>query len=479
MIIMDTENESLPTGERASADQQAESTMPVQPQTDNAAQAGQSETAIPRNQRIMRFLEGFRPTPGSNVTRIYGLSDCVIAVAFTLFIVNIHLPPEGLNESQLQSFILHNILSGEIPFYLAAYLVVASSWISHYRIITYLKRSSSLFVILNVLFLASIVFLPVPVAFFYRYGNQTGSLLVFACTQLVTSVTLLLMWGVARVDHLLDPEIPPEYRSYTTARLVVIPIGTLFAIGVAFYNVWVAEAILLFFYVLGWFLRGLFYRRHQRVDSLEGTVRMCSITDNMTAVAITFLITTITGILLSNTQQTFSTTLNEVLAELPIYGFSLLIVGFYWLSHHRIYMVIRRHDMTLIWLNFAFLLCIEFQPIFNNLHASYPTSQTATLLYACEQVATGLMLLVIWWYAAKGHRLIDQTMDRFEIRFFALRALLVPMVFLLSIAIILFRNDLAFYFWLLVIVLQIADLVYRRIRPRSHEEDQLPVEAEV
>src|SRR5216117_2156969 len=217
---MDTENESLPTEERASIEQQGDAIGPVQPQTDNAPLVGKTVTPVPRIHRITRFLEGIRPTPGSNVMRIYGLSDCVIAVAFTLFIVNIRLPPEGLSESQLQSFIIHNILSGEIPFYLATYLVVASSWISHYRIFTYLKRSNSLFIILNVLFLASIVFLPVPVAFFYRYGNQTGSLLVFACTQLVTSVTLLLMWVVARVDHLLDPAIPPEYRRYTTARLV-------------------------------------------------------------------------------------------------------------------------------------------------------------------------------------------------------------------------------------------------------------------
>jgi len=476
---MDIENESLPTGERASAEQQAEPTAPVPPQTSNAPVVGQPITPVPRIQRITRFLEGFRPTPGSNVTRIFGLSDCVIAVAFTLFIVNIRLPPESLNESQLQNFIIHNMLSGEIPFYLATYLVVASSWISHYRIIAYLKRSSSLFIILNVLFLASIVFLPVPVAFFYRYGNQAGSLLVFACTQLVTSVTLLLMWGVARFDHLLDPEIPPEYRRYTTARLFVIPIGTLFAIGVAFYNVWLAEVIFLFFYVLGWFLRGIFYRRHQRGDYLEGTVRMCSITDNMTAVAITFLITTITGVLLSNKQQSFSTALNAVLAELPVYGFSLLIVGFFWLSHHRIFMAIRRHNITLIWLNFAFLLCIEFQPIFNNLHATYPTSRTATILYASEQAATGLMLLVIWWYAAKGHRLIDETMERFEIMFFAFRALLVPIIFILSIAIILFRNDLALYFWLLVIILEVADLLYRRVRLRSHEEYRLPAEADV
>ena len=178
-------------------------------------------------------------------------------------------------------------------------------------------------------------------------------------------------------------------------------------------------------------------------------------------------------------QKSFSLTLDAVLAELPVYGFSLLLVGFFWLSHHRIFMVIRRHDMTLIWLNFAFMLCIEFQPIFNGLRVSYPTSPTISLLYALEQVATGLMLLVIWWYAASGHRLIDASMSRYEIRFFALRALLVPIIFMLSIAIILFRNDLAIYFWLLVIVAEGADLVYRRIRRSTHEDYHLQAEGDL
>jgi len=103
--------------------------------------------------------------------------------------------PDFLNQLALEDH------SGILKDALHARAGLTPSTISHYRIITYLKRSSSLFIILNVLFLASIVFLPVPVAFFYQYGNQIGSLLVFACTQLVTSVTLLLMWGVARVDH--------------------------------------------------------------------------------------------------------------------------------------------------------------------------------------------------------------------------------------------------------------------------------------
>jgi uncharacterized membrane protein len=58
----------------------------------------------------MRLLDDIRPTPGSNVVRIYGISDCVIAVAFTLIVVNITLPPDGLSASQLQNFIRQDLL---------------------------------------------------------------------------------------------------------------------------------------------------------------------------------------------------------------------------------------------------------------------------------------------------------------------------------------------------------------------------------
>jgi uncharacterized membrane protein len=476
---MDTDHEPLSTDETAPVELRTDAIAPIQPQTDKVPSVIHPVTPAPYTQGIMRYLGDIPSSPGSNVQRIYSISDCVIAVAFTLFVVNIHLPPAGLSESQLQHFISHDILS-DIPFYLGSYLVVASSWISHYRIFNYLKRSSSLFIMLNVVFLASIVFLPVPVAFFYIYGNQAEVWQVFASTQVVTSTTLLLMWVEARVDHLLDPDTSPEYLQHTTARLLIIPLGALLSIGVAFYNVWVAEGIFLIFYVLVLILRSVFYRRHPKENYPERTIRMCSITDNMTAVAITFLIATITGTLLSDIHQPFSTALKAVLEQLPVYGFSLLIVGFFWLSHHRIFMVIRRHNLTLIYLNFAFLLFIEFQPLFNALHASYPRSQLTTILYASDQVLTGLMLLVIWWYAAQGHRLIDTSIERSDIILIALRALLIPTIFILSIAIILFHNDYAIWIWLLVIVVEGADLIYRRVRRAAlSREGRMQVEADV
>src|SRR5215831_7033420 len=193
------------------------------------------------------------------------------------------------------------------------------------------------------------------------------------------------MWVVARRDHLLDSAIPSEYLTYTTTRLLLIPLGTLISLGVSFYSVLLAEGIFLLFFVLGWLLHSIIYRHRQGTGIMDGTTRLCSITDNMVAVAVTFLIAYITGTLLSKSGQPFSTALRTVLEQLPVYGFSLLIVGFYWLSHHRMFMVIRRHTLTLIWLNFAFLLCIELQPVFNALRATYPSSQTTSILYASNQ----------------------------------------------------------------------------------------------
>ena len=126
----------------------------------------------------------------------------------------------------------------------------------------------------------------------------------------------------------------------------------------------------------------------------------------------------------------------------------------------------------LIWLNFAFLLCIELQPIFNYLRATYPSSQTASILYASIQAVTGLMILVIWVYVASGHRLIDKTMGRPQIIFLALSALLAPMIFILSLAVIIFSNDYDIYFWVLVIILEVADQVYWRVRRGSYKRQE-------
>jgi hypothetical protein len=112
------------------------------------------------------------------------------------------------------------------------------------------------------------------------------------------------------------------------------------------------------------------------------------------------------------------------------------------------------------------------------LHASYPKSQLTAILFASNQVCTGLMLLAIWLYAAWRRRFVDTSMERSQIAFMALRTFLTPLIFLLSIAVIFFRTDFAIYFWLLVIVLEAVDLIYRRVRRASYKKGQFQAEAD-
>lgn len=401
----------------------------------------------------------FQPQPGSDVRRVIALSDCVIAVAFTLLAEEIRFPAVGLSEAQLLNFLIHSLLP-DVLLYLISYLVVASSWVSHDRILSVTQRSTGVFIMLNVLLLASIVFLPVPIVLFYLYGNQATVWMLYALAQLFTSAMLLLLWIEVRTAHLLKQAISHDYLTSTTLRLLIIPLGAFISIGIALYSVVLAEVSFLLSLFLLWFLRAIYYRRRQTNSLIAGTSRICSITDNMVAVAITFLIARITAVVGANIDQSLSKALNALFAQLLVYSFSLLIVGFYWLSHHRMFTYIIWHNQPLMWLNFCFLFFIELQPILNNLRATYPRSQVAANCYAIGQACTGLMLLAIWLYAIRKRRLIPTTMTASQIFSVVNGTLIPPAIFILSLGVIYFRNDAAIYVWLLMIAWEVGGLIY-------------------
>ena len=104
-----------------------------------------------------------------------------------------------------------------------------------------------------------------------------------------------------------------------------------------------------------------------------------------------------------------------LLPAIGVYALSFLIVGLYWVSHHRIFRYIVRYDYTLIWLNIFFLLCIAFLPVASRVVGSY-SHPLAILFYCGVLCLSSSTNMLLWWYASSNHRLTNPDIEPAALR---------------------------------------------------------------
>jgi len=115
------------------------------------------------------------------------------------------------------------------------------------------------------------------------------------------------------------------------------------------------------------------------------------------------------------------------------YVLSFMLVGIYWLGHHGMFHHIRRGDLTLVWLNLVFLMCVAFVPFPTALLVEYPEDRMAAVIYGLAQLLCSSSLGAIWFYALRRRRLVSQNLSREIIVRTSLKLGVGPVVYLLSI----------------------------------------------
>lgn len=146
--------------------------------------------------------------------------------------------------------------------------------------------------------------------------------------------------------------------------------------------------------------------------------------------------------------------LDELLAIWPRYlGFvvSFLVLGTFWISHHRKFRHIRRYDNNLLLLNLLLLMAIAFIPFPTSVLSEYG-NRTATIFYALSMALTGLLSAAVWLYATHGHRLVDPGMTSAQRRHELRGPIATIGVFGVSIGIAFFNADLAKLSWVLITI---------------------------
>ena len=127
---------------------------------------------------------------------------------------------------------------------------------------------------------------------------------------------------------------------------------------------------------------------------------------------------------------------------------SFLVIGNFWIAHHRRYRYINRYDTRLLLLNLLVLMSIAFIP-FPTAVLSENGNRTATIFYSLSIAITGLLSALLWWYVSKENRLLDDNFDTKLAKQNLISILTVPAVFLLSIGLAYINPDLAKFSWML------------------------------
>ena len=143
-----------------------------------------------------------------------------------------------------------------------------------------------------------------------------------------------------------------------------------------------------------------------------GMERLIFFSDAVFAIAITLLTLEI-RLPATDGSLTNAELLQSILAIGPkyiAYIISFLVIGLFWIGHHRKFQLIRKYDGTLMFLNFLLLMTIAFIPFPTFLISTYG-NRTATIFYACVMILASLLSVIIWWYASYMDRLTDPRMD--------------------------------------------------------------------
>jgi len=166
-------------------------------------------------------------------SRVETFSDGVFAIAITLLVLTIAQPGDYLH--------LGNSLARRWPSlaaYLVSFAVIAIMWVNHHTVFGHLDRLDRNFVYLNMVLLATVVFIPYPTGVFgeaLRRGLGTREAAVFySATMTLNAFAWAALWlYAANRRRLLAPAFPEEQRRISTL---------LFTAGAAVYAATIAIA---------------------------------------------------------------------------------------------------------------------------------------------------------------------------------------------------------------------------------------------
>ena len=113
---------------------------------------------------------------------------------------------------------------------------------------------------------------------------------------------------------------------------------------------------------------------------------------------------------------------------------AFLVIGQFWMAHHRMFSHLNRFDQGLLWANLICLMTVCFMPFPAALLGSVniETDHFAVIFFAASMSVVSIAMSATWVYAVK-RGLVEPSQDSVEISEFTARSFATTAVFVLSI----------------------------------------------
>jgi uncharacterized membrane protein len=201
--------------------------------------------------------------PPSGLERIVMFSDAVIAIAITLLVLDIRLPPMPEHATNAQVIDALIAIAPKISAYVITFLVVGQFWYAHHLRFRYIRRYDLPLIWLNLLFLMTIGFVPFASAVHSEHP-VAAALGFYDATMVLVALLSAAVWGYAiDGDRLVSPGLDPRIRRQSLVSPLLV--AGVFALSgvVAQIDLHVGRWVLLLLIPAAWGGAG----RHKHEDS--------------------------------------------------------------------------------------------------------------------------------------------------------------------------------------------------------------------
>jgi uncharacterized membrane protein len=189
--------------------------------------------------------------------------------------------------------------------------------------------------------------------------------------------------------------------------------------------------------------------------------RMFAIVDAVVAIAMTILLLDI-RIPAGLDDEPLRDALHGLVPELWSFALSVVVIAWFWRTHHLVMRHANQVDAPLVWLNFLFLALVSLIPFPTSVLDDYPTQTVGPALYAADIAGAALAQALIWVHLARRDRLGGTALtDVARVRPFVM-SVIVAAVFLVSIPVAFRSPEWAMWVWIGVPVLCVVALVALR-----------------